>query len=157
MIKRSCKSKPYLPASDQFDIELFPFYWVARVNAIYAREMDKVLKRLDIDASRWRVAMLLRVHGKLSISELTEHAIAKMPTITKTVYRMRDEGLVSINQSEHDGRVMIVALSSEGHSKVSLVRERTEGLFESAFQGMTDAQIARLTKLLHQFCDNLSN
>lgn len=157
MAKRRCKSKPFLPSSDQFDIEQFPFYWVARVNAIYAREMDKVLKPLDMDASRWRVAMLLRVHGKLSISELTEHAIAKMPTITKTVYRMRDEGLVDINQSEEDGRVMIVALSGEGYNKVSLVRERTEGLFESAFQGMTDAQIARLTKLLHHCFDNFTD
>ncbi|MCP4597760.1 MAG: MarR family transcriptional regulator [Neptuniibacter sp.] len=118
--------------------------------------MDKILKPLNMDASRWRVAMLLRVHGKLSISELTEHAIAKMPTITKTVYRMRDEGLVKLQQSEDDGRVMIVSLSAEGHNKVSLVREQTEELFERAFKGLTDAQIARATRFLNQFFDNIS-
>jgi len=156
VVKKRGKDKAYLPASDQFDIESFPFYWVARVNAIYAREMDKILKPLNMDASRWRVAMLLRVHGKLSISELTEHAIAKMPTITKTVYRMRDEGLVKLQQSEEDGRVMIVSLSAEGHNKVSLVREQTEELFERAFKGLTDAQIARATRFLNQFFDNIS-
>lgn len=156
MAKKCGKDKPYLPVSNLFDIESFPFYWVARVNAVYAREMDKVLKPLDMDASRWRVAMLLRVHGKLSISELTEHAIAKMPTITKTVYRMRDEGLVEVNSSADDGRVMIVSLSSEGYSRVSLVRERTEALFNSAFKGMTDAQVAKLTTLLSRVFDNLS-
>lgn len=156
MAKPRSKDKPYLPVSDQFDIEAFPFYWVAQVNALYGREMEKVLKPLQMDASRWRVAMLLRVHGDLSISELTEHAIAKMPTITKTVYRMRDEGLVEVNPSPTDGRVIIVSLSREGYRRVSVVREQTESLFKQAFHGLSDAQIERMNRLLSHIFSNIS-
>ncbi|WP_372836503.1 MarR family winged helix-turn-helix transcriptional regulator, partial [Pontibacterium sp.] len=115
MAGRSEKLEKYCPASDNFEIDEFPFYWVARLNSLYAMEMEKTLKPMNMDISRWRVAMLLRIHGELSISDIAEHALGKLPTITKIVYRMRDEGLVDVNTSETDGRVTVVTLTDQGH------------------------------------------
>lgn len=157
MVFHSSKLEKYSPSSQFFDINEFPFYWIARVNALYSMEMEKTLKPLGMDISRWRVAMMLRVYGPLSISDIAEHAIGKLPTITKIVYRMRDEALVEINTCEKDGRVAIVSLTEEGYEKVKTVLKTTEKkVFAKAFQGFTEPQIKKSTELLKRYFVNMS-
>ncbi len=156
MVGRSKKLEKYRPASESFEIEEFPFYWVARLNALYSNEMEKTLKPMNMDISRWRVAMLLRIHGELSISDIAEHALAKRPTITKIVYRMREEGLVSVEPSETDGRVTMVELTEQGHEKIHAILEGTQKMFAKAFKGFTEPQIQKSTQLLQRYFENLS-
>lgn len=150
------QTSKYFPASADFEVSEFPLYWVARLNAKYGMEMEKKLKLVNMDVSRWRVAMLLRVHEDLSISQIAEHAIGKLPTITKIVYRMQDEGLVSVKTSETDGRVSIVSLTEKGHAAVDEVIETTQKLFKRLFNGVSEAQITRLNATLAKLLDNLS-
>jgi len=157
MSGRSEKLEKYRPASDNFEIDEFPFYWVARLSSKYAMEMEKTLKPMNMDISRWRVAMLLRIHGELSISDIAEHALGKLPTVTKIVYRMRDEGLVSVNTSETDGRVTVVSLTDLGHENVTTVLDGTQGVFKKAFRGFTEPQIRKTNQLLRKLFDNLSD
>jgi DNA-binding MarR family transcriptional regulator len=145
----------YFPASDDFDIIGFPPYWLARLNARYALEMEKKLKLVNMDVSRWRVAMLLRVYKELSISQIADHAIGKLPTITKIVYRMQDEGLVAVSTSESDGRVSVVRLTEKGYAVVEEVIETTQNLFRRLFAGISEAQITRLNAILEQMVNNL--
>ncbi|WP_299183252.1 MarR family transcriptional regulator [uncultured Neptuniibacter sp.] len=147
----------YLPSSDHFEIDAYPFYWIARLNARYGIAMEQTLKPLNMDLSRWRVAVLLHHYTELSISEIAEHALGKMPTITKIVYRMRDEDLVSVAPSEKDGRVIKVRLTPLGEQNVTHVLERTQDLFKKAFKGMSDAQIRKMTDLLGRVFDNIDS
>ena len=82
------------PEHEEFSYEEFPFYWLARVHAIYSLEMEKVLKKLGTDIPTRRVLLMLRLHGTVSVSELANHAIIKLSTLTRIVQRMREEGLV---------------------------------------------------------------
>jgi len=76
--------------------------------------MEKLLKRIDLDIPRWRVLNILFENDDSSISEISEHAVAKLSTITKIVYRMKDDGLVETSQSTQDGRVTQVSLTAAG-------------------------------------------
>ncbi len=156
MAGRSEKLEKYRPSSENFDLDEFPFYWVARLNALYGFEMEKTLKPLNMDISRWRVALLLRTHKELSISDISELALGKLPTITKIVYRMRDEGLVVVKTSESDGRVSMVTLTDKGQENVETVLESTQAVFSRAFKGFTEPQVQKTNKLLQRFFDNLS-
>lgn len=157
MCARVAKLEKFHPTSEYFDINEFPFYWVARLNAKYAMEMEKTLKPLGMDISRWRVAMLIKVHGQLSISDIAQHAIGRLPTITKIVYRMRDEGFVEVNVSELDGRVTVVTLTDEGYEKLETALQAvSRKVFANAFQGFTEPQIKKTTELLSRLFNNLA-
>jgi DNA-binding MarR family transcriptional regulator len=147
----------YFPSQDGFDLESFPLYWVARLNAKYSLAMERKLKRVGMDVPRWRVAMLLRLHGELSISHIAEHAIAKLPTITKIVYRMHDEGVVSIKTSEHDGRVSMVSLTEKGAHLIGSVNGATVKLFERVFDGLSEERLTDLVGTLHHMFRNISD
>ena len=55
------------PASDEFRKEDFPFYWLARVHGRYTQNMERLLKKIDLDVPRWRVLWILNENGESSI------------------------------------------------------------------------------------------
>ena len=81
-----------------FHREEFPFYWIVNVYALYTQVMEITLKKAQLDVSRFRVLMITGQYGKASISQISEYAMAKMPTVTKIVGRLRDDGLVTTRQ-----------------------------------------------------------
>ena len=151
----SRKTDMYDPLSDNFKRREFPFYWIAQINALYSQEMERLLKRVDMDVPRWRITMILQEHSELSISEIASHAVAKLPTTTKIVYRMRDEGLVNLSTSPDDGRVTLVSLTEKGLDSLELIRGSVSKLFRNSFKGLSAAQIHRNNVLLAKLYDNL--
>ena len=110
------KTSRFLPEHEDFSYEEFPFYWLARVHAIYSQEMEKVLKKLGTDIPTRRVLLMLRLHGTVSVSELATHAIIKLSTLTRIVQRMREEGLVETRTNADDARITDVLVTPKGHA-----------------------------------------
>jgi DNA-binding MarR family transcriptional regulator len=150
-------SSRYYPGGEDFEVTEFPFYWITRLNAKYGQELEKKLKVVGLDVSRWRVAMLLRAYGEMSISRIAEEAYGKLPTITKIVYRMQDEGLLHIRQSEEDGRISVVALSDRGAAVVDQINGSTGDMFKRLFRGVSESQVRRLNETLALLLGNLSD
>lgn len=149
-------SPRYNPASPDFAKEEFPFYWLARVNAVYTLEMEKALKTIDLDVPSWRVLHILHQQRVVSVSEIALHAVAKLSTITKTVYRMKAQGLVETQVSPQDARVTQVQLTPAGEAAVERAALATQHIFQRSFEGLTPAQIHRLNESLHHILDKLS-
>ncbi|WNW14200.1 MarR family transcriptional regulator [Pseudomonas sp. DTU_2021_1001937_2_SI_NGA_ILE_001] len=145
----------YDPSSAEFRKEDFPFYWLARVHGRYNQNMERLLKRVDLDVPRWRVLWILSENGQSSISEISTHAIAKLSTTTKIVYRMKDDGLVDTAPSAEDGRVTQVSITPAGLATIERMQDVTHALFERSFAGLTKAQIERLNGLLETVFHNL--
>ncbi len=145
----------YNPTSDDFKKEEFPLYWLARVHGRYTLAMEKALKKIGMDIPRYRILFILKEQGVSSITEIAEHAIAKLPTVTKTVYRMKADGLVDTQPSADDGRVTQVTLTPLGQDAIDKIELATAGLFAQSFKGMTEAQLKRLNKLLENIFNNL--
>ena len=149
------KADMYDPLSENFKRREFPFYWIAQINALYSQEMERLLKRIGMDVPRWRIIMILKEHSELSISDIASQAVAKLPTTTKIVYRMRDEGLVNLVTSSEDGRVTLVSLTDKGLDSLELIRGSVSKLFRRSFEGVSSAEIQRTNVLLSKLFDNL--
>jgi len=145
----------YNPASEDFHKEEFPFYWLVRVYGRYTMSMEKLLKRIDLDIPRGRVLNILFENDAASISEISDHAVAKLSTITKIVYRMKEDGLVETNQSTQDGRITQVSLTVAGRRAFFDMHELTAELFHKSFKGLTEAQLRKLNQVLASIFANL--
>lgn len=145
----------FFPNNEQFNYKKFPFYWIARLESIYTQEMEKTLKTMGMDASRWRVGLLLREHDQLTISEIANHAFKKVPTITKIVQRMEKEGLVVVSKQESDGRVRLVNLTQQGRSYVDDIVTKTAPMFESIFSNLTVEEFGVFATLSEKLFNNI--
>lgn len=146
----------YNPSTTEFSREEFPFYWLARVHGVYTLQMEQALKTVDLDIPTWRTLFILQEHGHSTVSEIALHAIAKLSTVTKIVYRMKDEGLVDTYTSPQDARVTMVQLTEAGGAAIERSRLAIQHIFERAFDGLTPLQIRKLNESLRQILDNLS-
>jgi|SRR6218665_1253758 len=151
----SSRTNHFHPSRPDFHKEEFPFYWIARVHARYTMDMERALKPVGRDIPTWRVLAILTEQGTSSISDIATHAVAKLSTITKIVYRMKAEGLVTVATAAHDGRVTEVSLTDEGRHAMQRINDATYSLWDRSFAGLSPAKVAKLNELLKVLLDNL--
>ncbi|WP_151777653.1 MarR family winged helix-turn-helix transcriptional regulator [Acinetobacter brisouii] len=150
------KYAKYLPASDNIQINNFPFYWISQIHQKYVENVDHVLKKYGMDNSRRRVLGALLLKPNASVSELSEMLISKMSTTTKLVYRLKDEGYVNTYSCPEDARITRVVLTEKGQEILKKVNDLTGIVLEQAFTGLTPLQIEKLLTQLHHIFKNLS-
>lgn len=144
------------PINEAFTFSTFPFYWTARVSNLYTQEMEKRLKKKGMTINGWRVAMILRETGPLSVSEIANHAGSRMPTITKTIYKMRDMNMITIAVKENDARVSIAEITEHGISVINDVLSQTSNLFDIAFSNLSEKEIKTTVACLSKIYENLA-
>jgi DNA-binding MarR family transcriptional regulator len=108
------KYSKFLPGSEDFSLESFPFYWVTQVHAQYVLNVDHALKKYGLDNSRRRILLALDSKPHASVSDLSDMVVSKMSTTTKIVYRLKEEGLVDTYSCKKDKRITRVCLTEEG-------------------------------------------
>ncbi|MGL5967260.1 MAG: MarR family winged helix-turn-helix transcriptional regulator [Kluyvera sp.] len=145
-----------LPDENEFHREDFPFYWIVNVYARYTQTVEIALKKIALDVSRFRVLMITHQYGEASISQISEYALAKMPTVTKIVGRLRDDGLVTTSSSERDARVTVVILTDAGKQKVAEAMPLVGKIFDKGFKGMSVSQVEKMNQSLAKVLDNLN-
>lgn len=156
MVDKDELSSSFFPLADEFRSRDFPFYWVARLNAKYSADVDTLLKPLGLSSSKWRILMILHEHGRLSMSDISVHAVAKLSTVTKIVYRMQESGLLKTEASPQDGRVTEVELTDAGEAKLDIARQVTSRLVEKAFADFSKQDIVYINQCLSRMFHNLN-
>ena len=156
MVDKDELSSSFFPLADEFRSRDFPFYWVARLNAKYSADVDLLLKPYGLSSSKWRILMILHEHGRLSMSDISVHAVAKLSTTTKIVYRMQESGLLKTEASPQDGRVTEVELTDVGEEKLDIARQVTSRLVEKAFADFSKQDIVYINQCLSRMFHNLN-
>lgn len=151
------KLESFFPLSDDFRSHDAPFYWIGRLNARYGADLDAILKPQGLSASKWRVLMILHEHGRLSMSDISTHTVAKLSTLTKIVYKMKGDGLVSVSLSNRDGRVTEVELTQLGEERLEEARKLTHPLVDKAYRGISPEEVRSLNLSLSKIFNNLKS
>ncbi len=150
------KYAKYFPTHDDFDLEEFPYYLISQVHALYINKIDNSLKKYGLDNSRRRILLAASTKENASISDLADMALIKIPTATKIIYRLKDEGFVETSLCENDNRVTRVTLTPLGHEMVIKINEITSLLFNDSFSGLKPSDIKRLNESLRVIKNNLA-
>ena len=156
MIKQNQLPSSAYPLSDGFCSRDFPFYWVARLNALYSACTDNLLKPKGLSSSKWRILMILHEYGRLSMSSIATHAVSNLSTVTKIVYSMQEDELVLTAPSTEDRRITEVTLTAKGEEQLLIARELVTRLAEKAFRGLESEEVAVLNSCLNKMFVNLS-
>ena len=70
------KYSKFLPSTDHFNLEEFPYYWVTQVHAQYVLNVDHALKKYGLDNSRRRILLALGSKPHASVSDLSEMIVS---------------------------------------------------------------------------------
>lgn len=134
----------------EFDAREWPFFWLTHATGLYLMHLERSLKKVGLDIGRWRVLMCVPPGQALSVSEISELAIVKLPTMMKLVQRMEAEGLVSCETRATDGRVTEVSLTGEGLLARTRAWQAAGKIFTRIFGGDDGLDVSALNRQLRQ-------
>ena len=154
MSKRSPSGKKG-PADEGFVLDDYVMYNLVRTSAVYSDEMAAALKAYGLNTMKWRVLMLLNDKSPSSVGDLARRSVTKMPTLTRMLIRMEEEGLVRRTVLAGDRRYVDVTLTPKAVKALRQVQEIGQRVFERTFEGVSGAEIAAMTEILKRMRNNL--
>ncbi len=144
------------PLHPDFQLDDYVLYNLIRLSSTYTAEMEQALKRHQLSTTEWRILSLLKDRNPSTVGDLARRSVTKLPTVTRMLGRMEKAGLVVRHNSSADRRVVEVNMTAEAEATLALVRTIGQRVFEKAFEGIDEAQIAMMTELLKAVRENLS-
>lgn len=139
-----------------FDPHAWPFFWMTQAVGRYLQRMDTGLKTVDLDVSRWRALMCLDRERPISVSEIADLAIVKLPTMTKLVQRMVLAGLATSAPSREDGRVTEVLLTAKGEAARREAWQIAQRIYNQTFARIGVEDEAELNRILRRVFELLA-
>ena len=143
------------PANAGFVLDDYVLYNLNRAAAVYNDEMAAALKSYRLTTMEWRILMLLNDKSPSSVGDLARRSVTKMPTLTRTLIRMEEEGLVKRAAPADDRRFVDVTMTPKAVKTLRQVKEIGQRVFERAFEGVSASEIAATTDILKRIRGNL--
>lgn len=143
------------PGSEQFQVEVYPFYLLNRAVSRYNVVIEAELRRIGIDIPTWRVIMILGEKEPQPIGQVARSAVINISTMMRIVERMETAGLIRTSPSTRDGRVTELTLTELGKIKLAEARSITSPVYRRLIDGVSSDEFSILLKLLNLFHDNL--
>jgi MarR family transcriptional regulator, organic hydroperoxide resistance regulator len=144
------------PADPKFNLFRSPFYLIAHADFKYHEDLDKVMAKVGVDRTTYRLITVLMQEGPANIKDVCEHALLKRSTGGRAIERMRDKGWVKTTLNEVDHRVTDVELTAAGKKMAHSLREVTSRQLHRAMSGLTTSELRQFDDLLARIISNLS-
>lgn len=124
-----------------------------RLSDYVLRESAKTLQRVNLLTGEFDVLAALRRQAPphtISPSELCRALLISSGGLTKMLYRLQDQKLISRPSNPSDGRSLLVALTETGKQRVEAATVELMGLHQRQIEMLNDAEQATLNTLLEK-------
>lgn len=144
------------PLDSEFLLDNYVLYNLVRTTTTYNDVMSNSLKAYGLDTTKWRILMLLNDKSPSSVGALAKRSVTKMPTLTRMLTRMENEGLIVRTLSSSDRRFVQVTMTPKAVKALTMVQSIGQRVFERAFEGLNGEQISEMTQMLKHVRRNLN-
>jgi DNA-binding MarR family transcriptional regulator len=138
-----------------FRLETYPFYLIGHVDHRYTAEMQAAMGARALSRPVWRTLVTLDEKPGLSIGEIAEITLLKRSTLSRVIDRMEADGLVERRLRAGDNRVVEAHLTGAGRDALTRVSRIAAQQYARATEGLSEAEIAELVRMLRVMLDNL--
>lgn len=104
----------------------------------------------DIAPSHSRALGVLRHHGVMRLSELSDHLHIAARSATEVVDALQDRGLLERRPDPHDRRATLVALTEQGGRVAEAIRSARDTEGEGFFSVLSETDRTHLTRILRR-------
>lgn len=127
-----------------------------QVHRAHRSRAEAALNELGLYTGQEMLLFTLWEEEGLTQSQLVEKLCVEPPTVTRTLQRLQQAGIVERRPDPEDGRVTRVFLTHKGRSLQKEVRDIWENLDKLTTQGLSEVEVALLRRLLDLISVNLT-
>lgn len=141
--------------SAKFEPETFGPFLLRRVSERLAKSLAEALRPHDKNPNSWRVLVALTNRRGATISELVDMTVIDQSTLSRTIDRLEEQGLVTRTSSETDGRSVVVELTADGEEAFAALLPVASSQYEWAIRGIPERDLAIFTVTLQRMLKNI--
>lgn len=119
-----------------------------QAQALYARQMDALLRSHGLTTGTWLLLAELKDAGCCPLSGLASRMSVHLSTLTKTVQRLEQGGWVHRSRPPGDLRVSLLQLTAWGGERLDAVNGALSGPLAPGAVGLSPAQWGQVAPLL---------
>ncbi|MFE6287468.1 MarR family winged helix-turn-helix transcriptional regulator [Streptomyces sp. NPDC057877] len=108
-----------------------------------------MLRAMDLHPGQELLLMQLYDRDGQTQSELLESVGLDHSTVSKSLRRMQDAGLLTREPAEHDRRVMVVRLTDRGRALREPIAAMWRTLEETSVEGLTADEVETFIRIAH--------
>ena len=143
------------PADAGFVLDDYVMYNLVRTTSVYHDEMAAALKSYGLTTMEWRILLLLNDKSPSSVGDLARRSVTKMPTLTRMLIRMEEDGFVKRTALADDRRIVEITMTPKAAKVLRQVQSIGQRVFERACEGASDTEIVAVTAILKRMRNNL--
>lgn len=109
-----------------------------------------MLATSGVNEQKWRVLRVLDERGPLELNQIAHEACLLLPSLTRMVRPMEEEGLIERRTPQEDRRKSIFSITSEGKALVDKYMETSVSIFSDLDAKLGPERVQLLLDLLEE-------
>ncbi|MBT5218773.1 MAG: MarR family transcriptional regulator [Woeseia sp.] len=139
---------------ENFELESFVPYLLNQAMGQLKNVLHQTLKPHGLSIHQWRVMIMLRLRGSVSIGEISAHTVMGQSTITRVADQLERAGLARREPLKNNNRIILLCLTDSGSELIEHVLPLVIAINEAALQGIDDKEQQLLFRLLEKVATN---
>ena len=146
--------EPHIPTTACTGPMSYAIFQLARAHRVSAAAM---LREMDLHLGQELLLMQLLDRDGQTQSELLESVGLDHSTVSKSLRRMQDAGLLIREPAQHDRRVMVVHLTDKGRAMREPIAAMWQALEETSARDLSAQQAESFVRTAHSIADAINS
>lgn len=133
---------------------------VSQIKQLQDRVFNRILKEegiYEFNGQQGRILFSLWKDEKLSLIELSKRTSLAKTTLSTMIDRMRKNGLVIVEESKEDKRILVIYLSDKTLALEDKINNATKRIIDIFYKDFSEKEANELDRLLIKIKENLKN
>lgn len=133
---------------------------ISQIKQLQDRVFNKILKEegiYEFNGQQGRILFSLWKDEKLSLIELSKRTLLAKTTLSTMIDRMRENGLVIVEESKEDKRNLVIYLSDKTLALEDKINNATKRITDIFYKDFSEKEAKELDRLLIKIKENLKN
>ncbi|MEJ3749031.1 MarR family winged helix-turn-helix transcriptional regulator [Actinomycetes bacterium KLBMP 9797] len=145
---------PHIPTTASEGQMSYAIFQLARAHRGYAAAL---LREIDLHPGQELLLMHLLDRDGQTQSELLDSVGLDHSTVSRSLRRMQDAGLVIREPAEHDRRVVVVRLTDKGHAMREPIAAMWQALEEITARNLSAQQAVSFVRTAYAIADTINS
>ena len=133
---------------------------ISQIKQLQDRVFNRILKEegiYEFNGQQGRILFSLWKDEKLSLIELSKRTSLAKTTLSTMIDRMRKNGLVIVEESKEDKRILVIYLSDKTLALEDKINKATKRITDIFYKDFSEKEANELDRLLIKIKENLKN
>jgi homoprotocatechuate degradation regulator HpaR len=109
-----------------------------------------MLATSGVNEQKWRVLRVVQEHGAMELTHIAQQACLLLPSLTRIIRAMEEEGLIARTTPPEDRRKTVVTVTDAGHALIRTHAAASKAIFAQLEQDFGHDNLETLLDLLEQ-------